>query len=240
MKKVDRKKMIIEQMEIFKLLDNHSQRLLSQAAHVREFKKGECINNGIDLAKSVIIVLEGKLSCDRFHANGEAYSLFFLKEEEHYPFIDRNLAEFLDSHLIGKTRGKVIILSIKILDQLRLSNPLIDQLLLSKTNWHFNFAISLRCVYSATNASERAKRIIYLFNREFGVKQPDGSFYFPKWIKHYEIANSAATTREKVSQTISQLRQQGLVENRGHLLILKPAFLEQLKAVVNLEPQRIA
>jgi hypothetical protein len=85
-------------------------------------------------------------------------------------------------------------------------------------------------VYSATNASERAKRIIYLFNREFGVKQPDGSFYFPKWIKHYEIANSAATTREKVSQTISQLRQQGLVESRGHLLILKPALFRTVKS----------
>ncbi|KRM07565.1 hypothetical protein FC89_GL000002 [Liquorilactobacillus ghanensis DSM 18630] len=232
-------RLTVEKLEFFNLLDKKMQQEFIKNARLQSFKKGECINNKLDLGKNVIIVLEGKLVCKRFHANGEGYSVFFLKEEEHYPFIDKNLSEYLDVYLIGKTSGKSLILTTEMFEQLRINHVQIDEILLSKINWHFYFAVSMRCVFPVTNACERAKRVIYLFNREFGDRQADGSSFFPRWINHYEIALSAATTRERVSQTISQLRREGMVENRGHLLILKPAFLEQLKQEINLEPHRI-
>lgn len=208
----------MKDLGIFSTLDVHERNKIGELACKRFYSRNEFLFREGDPADTIYLIKSGKVKLFKVSAGGKEIILDILKEDDF--FGENTFFDQAQHNMNAQAMENVYICSCtKEHFALLLQNPRtamkIIQLLGEKLNNYTNQVASI----AFHDVKGRVAAMLLKLAGEYGSRSPEGTTINIE-LTHNDLASLVNASRVMVSNVVSSLRQDGIIETKDHRFIL--------------------
>lgn len=218
-------------MSIFKDLGPKTSAILAENKVVTHYKKGETLFHQGTPSFGIYCIEKGKIKLSKINEAGGETILLIASPGELIGYQDINLHSEYSTTATALDDCAACFISNDYLNDFLLESPGVAVNLLQQTTRAMDLISSYGHASLHMNAKNRVASLLIALGNSFGVES-EGEIKIELHLTRHEMASMVGTATETMIRSLSELKQQGIVEQQGNFILIKDPLKLQERSVV--------